>query len=120
MKVQNFQDTLSSLTQVQSKSDSSQSGKRDSSQDQNRQKDDREIKEVDDEQVVQAIDDFTSSKSMIARGITAQKMGEGPGLRVVLKDGSGAVIRQMTGEEFVELRSSVTQGKSGQIIDRKL
>lgn len=73
-------------------------------------------------EVSAAVSAFQSDTQAQASGIAAVVEGSGPGLRVQLKDGSGAVIRQFTGAEFLELRDSVARDGSGRgkILDRKL
>ncbi len=74
------------------------------------------------EEVQAAVKAFHSDMQTQANGLSAAVEGSGPGLRVVLKDGSSAVIRQFTGEEFLKLREAV--GKDikarGKILDQKL
>lgn len=63
-----------------------------------------------------ALEEFTASNTL-----RAQAEGSGPGLKIVLKDGTGAVIRQMTGEEFLKLRETAkSDGQArGKILDQK-
>jgi hypothetical protein len=77
--------------------------------------------EVTDEAISAAILAFRSDNQAQTQGIEAEKQGEGPGLRVILKDGTGAIIRQLTGEEFLRLREAASQdGRvSGKILDQK-
>lgn len=97
----------------------------------NQQKPDQEKKdnkENEARQVAESFDDvqaavnaFHADMQTQANGISAAIEGSGPGLKVVLKDGSSAVIRQFTGEEFLKLREVVAKGKSrGKILDQKL
>jgi hypothetical protein len=79
-----------------------------------------EVLEVSDEKVGQAIEAFGRDTQAQASGLSAELNGKGPGLRVVLKDGSGAVLRQFTGEEFLKLREAATQGRSGRLLDQKI
>lgn len=78
---------------------------------------------VSDEEVQAAVQAFGSDEQAAAAGLHVDQIGNGPGLRVVLKDVSGNVVRQFTGSEFVRLRD-VTGGRSlhapGKILDRKL
>ena len=73
-------------------------------------------------EVSSAIESFTEDKNARENGLIVTMQGQGPGLRVLLKDGSGAVIRQMTGEEFVKLRETVSNDPKarGKILDQKL
>jgi hypothetical protein len=81
-----------------------------------------QIFEVTEEKLEQAMGSFQVDTGSTHSGLTASLEGKGPGLRVLLKDGTGAVIRQFTGEEFLKLRveSQEDGRKSGKIIDRKL
>jgi hypothetical protein len=74
------------------------------------------------QKVDRAVASFHSDSQAQANGLNASVVGEGPGLRVVLKDGSGAVVRQFTGEEFIRLREAVSKGAParGKILDQKL
>lgn len=69
-------------------------------------------------EVHEALESFEHDQRARQHGLKADVLGQGPGLRVVLKDGSGAVIRQMSGEEFVRLRDALTG--SGKLLDQKV
>ncbi len=72
------------------------------------------------EEVNAAIETFTGDETNHSHGITAETTGNGPGLKVVLKDAAGGVLRAVSGEEFLKLREAVTAGrKSGRILDQK-
>jgi hypothetical protein len=98
-----------------------QQGKR-----QNRQGQEKEeetpVFEVTDQTVGEAVDAFHADTQTLAQGLQASMDGQGPNLRVTLKDGSGALIRQFTGDEFLKLRDAVSKdGRSrGRILDQKL
>ena len=80
-----------------------------------------EIFEVSDEKVGDAIQAFRKDGQTQAHGLSAEMIGKGPGLRVTLKDGSGAIVRQFTGEEFLKLREATAMGRpSGKILDQKV
>lgn len=67
-----------------------------------------------------AVDGFTGDETNLAHGISARAEGSGPGLRVVLQDQQGGVLRSVSGEEFLRLREAVSSGrKSGRILDQK-
>lgn len=76
--------------------------------------------DFDLERLGQAIDDFGADPSTQAHGLNASQEGRGPGLRVTLKDGSGAVVRQFTGEEFLRLREAARAPARGRLLDKKL
>lgn len=68
-----------------------------------------------------AVETFQSDAQTQAHGLSASVEGKGPGLRVVLKDGSGATLRQFTGEEFLRLREAAGNNSParGKILDQK-
>ena len=66
-----------------------------------------------------AVDSFVQDTTTVSNGLSAEVIGQGPGLRVTLKDGRGAVVRQFTGEEFVRLREASAGGR-GKLLDKKL
>jgi hypothetical protein len=79
--------------------------------------------EVTDDKVKAAMESFAHDEQALAAGLTVDPVGKGPGLRVVLKDGTGAIVRQFTGEEFVKLREAAANGTPhapGKLLDRKL
>jgi hypothetical protein len=92
-----------------------------------RQKDDsqndQEKKDPSQQEVEQAIQQFAADRIAREQGLQANLVGQGPGLKVVLKDGTGAVIRQFTGDEFVKMREAVSQSNGpgrGSLLDQKL
>lgn len=91
---------------------------RDPQQDPRRREEPPEL-EVTETHVREAIHQFSHDLETQRAGLQAEVAGQGPGLVVVLKDGRGAFLRQMSGEEFLKLRQTLT-GKSGKILDRKL
>lgn len=77
--------------------------------------------EPGEETIDAAIEAFQKDPQAVASGLHAVRSGQGPGLRVVLKNGTGAVVRQLSGEEFVKLREATASGgPRGKILDRKL
>lgn len=72
--------------------------------------------------VSEAVKTFEEDAQTQTHGLRAMVEGNGPGLRVVLKDGSGNILRHYTGAEFIQLRnSSPKDGPAcGKILDRKL
>jgi hypothetical protein len=76
--------------------------------------------EVTDESINQAIEALNHDVSASQNGLHAEPSGSGPGLRVVLKDASGGVLRNVSGEEFLKLREAIGQNKRpGKLIDHK-
>jgi hypothetical protein len=67
-----------------------------------------------------AVESFEGDSAVVANGLSAEVVGNGPGLRVTLKDGRGAVVRQFTGEEFVRLREAASGTGRGKLLDKKL
>lgn len=84
-----------------------------------RQGDETPKVEVTDKNVAQAIDQLGGELRAEHTDIQASMEGSGPGLKVVLKDGRGAIIRQMTGDEFLQLRTSVGPHSKGRLLDKK-
>lgn len=74
---------------------------------------------LDEDTVDTAVEAFAQDSAVLANGLNAAVEGQGPGLRVTLKDGRGAVVRQFTGEEFVRLREAAA-GPRGKLLDKKL
>jgi hypothetical protein len=73
-----------------------------------------------EEEVLAAVETFGTDPLHHENGITASSEGNGPGLRVILKDAGGGVLRNVSGEEFLKLREAVKSGrKSGRILDQK-
>jgi hypothetical protein len=76
-----------------------------------------EVIEVTDERLDEAVLAFQKDSQAQGQGIAAEKA---PGLKVVLKDGAGSVIRLFSGEEFIKMREAIQDGRvSGKIIDQK-
>jgi hypothetical protein len=78
---------------------------------------------VTEEQIKAAVEAFGVDEQAAAAGLHVDQIGSGPGLRVILRDVSGNVVRQFSGTEFVKLRE-VSGGRTlhapGKILDRKL
>lgn len=74
------------------------------------------------EDIDAAVQAFGEDVQTQANGLSASTEGAGPGLKVVLKDGNGATVRQFTGEEFLKLREAASRdvGSRGKILDQKL
>lgn len=69
-----------------------------------------------------ALDGFRAEQAAFKNGLEASVAGTGPGLKVVLRDRAGNVVREMEGQEFLRLRdagSGDSRGR-GKILDQKL
>ncbi len=100
-----------------------QSGKHSSGEkDQNPKNGDTPDSGSQPERIGSAIDAFHADVLTQENGLSASLEGTGPGLRVILKDGFGHIIRQLTGEEFLKLREATPSvvRTCGKILDQKL
>lgn len=105
---------------------------------QQQKKDGQEQPQPTFEEIKNQVDKFAEDAALKASGLQAEIIhnsdlkeavegesgggpGYGPGLRVVVKDKSGNVLRQLTGDEFLKLRDSQAPKSSnvGKLIDRK-
>lgn len=76
--------------------------------------------EATEQDLLQAVETYGADPTNLDHGITATPDGQGPGLRVILKDAYGGVLRNVSGDEFLKLREAVRSGrKSGRILDQK-
>lgn len=78
--------------------------------------------ELDEETLNQALESFQAENALHGAGIKAARVGDGPGLKILLQDSHGVLIKQFTGEEFLKLRQSAQLGPHvrGKILDHKL
>jgi hypothetical protein len=96
-----------------------------SPQGQGRQDDEKREKQEEREATPEAIGEaialFQGDPKAREAGLQAESIGAGPGLKVVLRDGQGAVVRQFTGEEFLKLREAASKDPRtrGKILDQK-
>ncbi|MEO5968645.1 MAG: hypothetical protein ABIQ95_01855 [Bdellovibrionia bacterium] len=90
--------------------------------DEERLKKENSNEKPDKKKIDEAIDAFQTDPQAQENGLKASLSGNGPGLKVVLKDGQGSIVRQFTGEEFLRLRQSVSKDDRicGKILDQKL
>jgi hypothetical protein len=80
------------------------------------------VTEVSEDEVRKAIGVFqTQLERDHLSAMQAEAEGHGPGLRVLLKDREGKLLKAMTGTEFVKMREQdvVEPPKKGKILDRK-
>lgn len=121
MKVNPLTEAVRFLNQVQEKREDRSGGK----QQQERRKEgsasEDAASEISDQKIGDAVREFAGDAQARAAGLSAATEGNGPGLRVVLKDINGSVIRQYTGEEFLRLRQGVSKNipARGKLLDQK-
>ena len=129
MKLQSVLDSGIYLSKVKEKSEKdelTQHQQKQNLQDNNQKKqqesEDTFDKAMNNEKLASEVSQYALDEQLQNLGIQASIQGNGPGLKVVLKDGKGAVIRQFTGEEFIELRKMTENEdrKNGKILDLKL
>jgi hypothetical protein len=75
---------------------------------------------VTEPEVREAIDELEAQSSLKDQELSASFEGHGPGLRVTLKDGRGAVVRQLSGSEFVALQQESHGAPIGRLFDKKI
>lgn len=124
MKINNLTGNISIFpNQVRDKKDLSEQESQ-KQQQERKKKDSEETPDPKSEKFAEEIEKAVSSfhGGPDSSGLTASTQGRGPGLKVVLSDPSGNVLREFTGEEFLKLKnSSKTDGKGrGKILDQKL
>lgn len=110
------------LNRVHSKEDHSGNSGREDKHQQNEQHDQDDNHEHNQDEINAAITSFHGDNQASANGLTAKTVGNGLGLRVILKDGTGTIVRQLTGEEFLKLREVASKDfkTRGKILDQKL
>lgn len=113
------------LNRVNEKSDGDKQSRNPYQQQENasrHQQEQGDAPERSEEELQAAVDAFQKDEHAQASGLSAEVAGQGPGLKVTLKDGNGGVVRQFTGEEFLRLReASARDGRTrGKILDQKL
>lgn len=123
MKIQSYQSIQPLFGKVSEAGAEKQGGAGQNAYERQKKKDDREEqKEILENPAAleAAVDGFTEDQTNLSHGISAIAEGSGPGLRVVLKDQQGGILRSVSGEEFLRLREAVSSGrKSGRILDQK-
>lgn len=72
-----------------------------------------------------AVESFKTDAAAQEHGLSAVVEGNGPGLKIHVKDCNGTTLRQFSGEEFIKLRQATSArttptGKRGKILDQKL
>jgi uncharacterized protein YlxW (UPF0749 family) len=125
LKISGVSEALRFLNAVREKADAEErdGGRERESRDQARKDSQAEASQ---ENVGKAIEAFEADPQTKLSGIHASVQGKGPGLRVTLTDCNGAVLRQLSGEEFLRLREAASGQDSngirgrGKILDQKL
>lgn len=92
--------------------------KKQDEQSRNSSKDDKET--FSQELLGEAVNAFSHEPTNQVHGLSANVEGQGPGLKVTLKDGKGGVVRQLTGEEFMKLKAAAQGLTRGRLLDKKL
>ena len=122
MRVNSYTGISQIMNRVAEKSGDKQGGAGSNAYDrqQNQKKKDENEFEATVEAVEEAIHQFVGDEMNRTQGITASSEGRGPGLKVILKDSTGGILRSISGEEFLKLREAVNSGqRSGRILDQK-
>ena len=115
-------DSVQILSDVLEKQDGDKGGQGSHPQSKDPRKDEKDGQNepFDDGKFKSAIAEFKTENA--AMGLDASVSGQGPGLKVTLKDVNGSVVRQFTGEEFLKLRQASRRDgtQRGKILDQKL
>jgi hypothetical protein len=123
MKIQRLTDAIRNFTRVEERDNPSGGGNQQHPhRDPDKDQAPSEPIVVEDATVSAAVEAFQKDAQTQAAHLTAVVNGRGPGLRVVLKDPNGTVVRQFTAREFLEMRQATrTDGRiRGKILDQKL
>lgn len=126
MKIYRISDYLSSATQVNRKEDGAHARqeKRQGKDQSSSEKDEAPEKfEVSEAKVDEAIQQLQADIDSHSTHLQVDVEGQGPGMKVLLKDKTGATIRQYSGEEFLKLRETAAASGAvnrGKLLDRKL
>src|ERR1700679_1939302 len=108
MKITGIPEFFRFTNRVQEKHDGQSAGGQGNPQ-QERQSPEEKEREASPEEVGQAVALFANDAKAREAGLKAESIGSGPGLKVVLRDGQGAVVRQFTGAEFLKLREAASK-----------
>jgi hypothetical protein len=78
--------------------------------------------DFDQQKVKDAVAAFHTDVQTQAHGLTAVVEGQGPGLKIAVKDVSGVTLRLFSSDEFLRMRGVASQGARprGKILDQKL
>jgi uncharacterized FlaG/YvyC family protein len=123
MKIAPVIDAITFSGRIQKKDGENQRERRGGQNPQEKKDESSEENQAETQQNFEAsVESFKNDPQTRASGLSVSTQGSGPGLRVILKDQQGAVIRQISGEEFVKLREEVAKSSAtrGKILDRKL
>ncbi len=122
MKISPLTEVARFINRVREKSDSGKGSQSDPQHQHSDRSPEEQKGQATPESVEAALEDFRSDEAAQAHGLSAKQEGSGAGLRVVLRDSDGQVVRQFTGEEFVRLREAASSDGRvrGKILDQKL
>jgi hypothetical protein len=120
MKISFYPNVTQISAKVTDKSSDKREGAGQNAYEQPKKKEEEAEFVVTEENVQNAVEAFAGDEMNLSHGITAQTEGQGPGLKVVLKDASGGILRNVSGEEFLKLREAIAAGnRSGRLLDQK-
>lgn len=121
MKVTQYSNITQIFNRVANKTGDKQGGAGSNAYEgQQKKKEEEKEFEASLEAVEAAVETFDTDEMNRTNGISASTEGTGPGLKVVLKDSTGGILRSISGEEFLRLKEAVNSGRrSGRILDQK-
>jgi uncharacterized protein YlxW (UPF0749 family) len=122
MKVNTYSNITQIFNRVTDKTSDKQGGAGSNAFDQQKQKKKEEENEFEAsiEAVEAAVEHFGADETNRSSGLSASTEGSGPGLKVLLKDSTGGILRSISGEEFLKLKEAVNSGaRSGRLLDQK-
>lgn len=121
MKIQTFIPIQASFGRISEAGNDKQGGAGSNAYERQKKQEKKDETPLSAEALEEAIESFSVDETNLSHGISASSVGSGPGLRVVLKDGAGGILRSVSGEEFLRLREAIHSGsKSGRILDQKV
>ncbi|MBS1959790.1 MAG: hypothetical protein JST80_09985 [Bdellovibrionales bacterium] len=120
MRVNSVPQIVQAFERVTGKPQDKQGGAGQNAYERQQKREEKQQEQPNEFEVIQAAESYVADELNHEHGITATTEGQGPGLRVTLKDAQGGVLRNVSGEEFLKLREAVRNGaRSGRILDQK-
>jgi uncharacterized FlaG/YvyC family protein len=127
VKINPIRDAVNYLNRVHSKDEGGDAGSQqqhagqDPQSEEDKKEAERDASPPSEEALREAMSTFQADAQTQAHGLSAEMNGNGPGLRIVLTDVSGTVVRQFTGEEFLRLREAANKDQRlrGRLLDQK-